>query len=788
MDTVRVIGAVPPRSNWTDRLSPESWYHWGRLESLLRADPKWEPQQVVSVAAESLRVLRSLRDPRQDVPFQCRGLVVGYVQSGKTANYTALAARAVDAGYRIVIILSGIHDSLRNQTQNRLERELTGHQAGGLPPAQRGREWIALTTPTEDFKEQDVRILQSPAPFLAVVKKNVPVLAKLDRWLGSAERYLDDMPVLLIDDEADQASINTRGNRPPDLAVGDDEDGDENVAPSRTNALIRSILTRTSKAAYVAYTATPFANILINPDAVDRCVGEDLFPKDFVIQLPRPKGYTGTEELFGVSAKNRDVLRTVADEDVRALRAPRRRKAAEVVIGPDGGALPGSLADALVSFCLAGGVRSLRPGLSGKAHTMLVHVSQRTADQERIANAIREQLDLWREAERQGQRLEAVLGPAWAAMKGDVEAPADDEAVIRASVAVLRQVVVLELNSVKGEDLEYDEKPGRHIVAVGGNRLSRGLTLEGLTVSYFLRTASMCDTLLQMARWYGFRRGYEDLIRIWTTDGIARWFSELALVEQSLRDSIVALGRAGRRPDQMAIRLRAHSELLLTARNKSGTALSQQDSWSGGHPQTVLLPLTDGAKLAANRALADMFISRVTPSVRRHGGLLARDVAPETVCDFLRAYRIHEDIVAFRSDLLADWIMGRAAAGELIDWSVFIASPEDGRPVVLGGLELGLVRRKRISSESIGILTDPRHEGVDLPGGPDAYRRDSGAYDAEAMRGARPPAQGLLIVYPLDPGYLGVPQPDPVIALALSLPQTSDEGSTWIVNGMVSNG
>ncbi len=133
MGTVRVIGAVPPRSNWTDRLSPESWYHWGRLEALLRADPKWEPQQVESVAAESLRVLRSLRDPRQDAPFQCRGLVVGYVQSGKTANYTALAARAVDAGYRIVIILSGIHDSLRNQTQNRLERELTGHQAGGLP-------------------------------------------------------------------------------------------------------------------------------------------------------------------------------------------------------------------------------------------------------------------------------------------------------------------------------------------------------------------------------------------------------------------------------------------------------------------------------------------------------------------------------------------------------------------------------------------------------------------------------------------------------------------------------
>ncbi|MDW3681603.1 Z1 domain-containing protein [Cupriavidus sp. CV2] len=787
MDTVRIVGAVPPSPCWTDRLSAESWYHWGRLEELLRTDPKWEQQQVDSVAAESLRVLRHLQDPMQPTPFQGRGLVVGYVQSGKTANYTAVAARAVDAGYRIVIVLSGIHDSLRNQTQNRLERELTGHQASSLPRAERGREWISLTTPAEDFKDQDERILQSPAPFLAVVKKNVAVLQKLDLWLESAERYLDDMPVLIIDDEADQASINTKGNKPLDPTVGEEDDNDEDLGPSRTNGLIRSILTRAKKAAYIAYTATPFANILINPEAVDRRVGVDLFPKDFVIQLPRPKGYTGTEELFGVSAQGRDVLRTVPEEDVKALRAPRRRKKAEIVIGRNCDTLPNSLADALVSFCLAGGVRTLR-GLAGKAHTMLVHVSQRTADQGRIANAIRDQLDLWREAERQGQRLEVVFGPVWENMKAGVDVPANDEAVLHAAMAVLHELVVLELNSVTGEDLEYDEKPGRHIVAVGGNRLSRGLTLEGLTVSYFLRTASMCDTLLQMARWYGFRRGYEDLIRIWTTDGIARWFSELALVEQSLRDSIIALARAGRRPDQMAVRLRAHSDLLLTARNKSGTVLFQQDSWSGEHPQTVLLPLSDPTKLQANLALAEQFIAEVAPSLRCHGGFLARDVAPEAVSAFLRNYQIHDDIVVFRSDLLADWIMGRTAVDELTDWSIFVASPASGRSTNLGGMEVGLVRRKRISSESIGILTDPAHEGVDLPYGPDAYMRDSGAYDAEAMRAARPATQGLLIIYPLDPEYLGIPQTDAVIALALSLPQTSDAGATWIVNSMVSNG
>ncbi|QXE87411.1 Z1 domain-containing protein [Geomonas nitrogeniifigens] len=684
----------------------------------------------------------------------------------------------------MVIVLSGIHDSLRNQTQSRLERELIGY--GSRSTAELSPEWVLLTTATEDFKTHDVRILNLAGTFLAIVKKNVPVLQKLDRWLETASPYLKDIPVLIIDDEADQASINTKSNRPLDPAVGDEEDNDQDLAPSITNALIRSVLSRTTKAAYVAYTATPFANILINPDAFDRHVGEDLFPKDFVIQLPRPKGYTGTEELFGTSAQNRDVLRPVSIDEVKALRGSRRRRKAEIFLELAEDTLPDSLVDALITFLLAGAVRILR-GFAGKPHTMLVHVSQKTDDQRRIADAIRNQVDLWREADRQGQRLEVLLCPVWDNMKTGIDVPANDETILDTAVTVLRELVVLELNSVTGENLEYEEKPGRHIVAVGGNRLSRGLTLEGLTVSYFLRTASMCDTLLQMARWYGFRRGYEDLIRIWTTDGIAQWFSELALVEQSLRDSIIALDRAGRRPDQMAIRLRAHSSLLLTARNKSQIAQTTQESWSCEHPQTVLLPLLDPCKLQANLLLTDRFIAEISPSQKCYGGMLAQDVASEAIVAFLRRYLVHEDIIAFRNEALADWIMGRTAVDELTDWSVFVASPGKGRSITLGGKAIGLVRRKRVSSESIGILTDPAHEGVDLPNGPDAYRRETGDYDAAAMRAARPSTQGLLIIYPLDPEYMNIPHTQAVIALALSLPQTSDGGAMWIVNSKVSN-
>jgi hypothetical protein len=772
---------------WTDRLT-HRWVHWSALSTYLTDVRRWPASQVSSVCAESLRILAHMPDPLQKDDFQGRGLVVGYVQSGKTANYTAVAARAADAGYRIIVVLSGIHDSLRNQTQRRLQRELLDFGPDSSSE-DRMLPWLSLTSPTEDFQRPNVEVLKQEATFLAVVKKNTVVLQRLNSWLNAAGPLLSSLPILVVDDEADQASINTKSNRPPDPALEDEDVSDEpGTRPSLTNELIRSILQQAPKAAYVAYTATPFANLLINPGVIDRKVGSDLFPKDFVIQLPRPEGYTGTEELFGVTSQGRRVLNIVPAEDVGRLKQKRQRRGAEVVLGLSPTAtVPISLAQALLSFCLAGAVRSLR-GVEGQAHTMLVHVSQLTADQDRVAASIVEQIDLWCAAIHQGQSVEMqVLAPVWDEMKVGIESPPDDMTVLRTAVRVMHSIAVVRLNSVAGEDLEYDTKPGRHVVAVGGNRLSRGLTLEGLTVSYFLRTASMCDTLLQMARWYGFRQGYEDLIRIWTTDGIARWFSELALVEQSLRDSIVALGRAGRRPDEMAIRLRAHSSLLLTARNKASTAIVTQDSWSGEHPQTVLLPLSDADKLLHNFVLADQLLQQTSKWQVVSGGILARDVPPDLVAAFLRSYVGHDDAVAFRGEPLADWIMGRCAVGELTDWSLFVASPAAGRPFSIGGQRLGLVRRRRLGSESIGILVDPAHEGVDLPGGASSYKRLSGEYDAEAMRAARIATQGLLIIYPLDPDYMDVSGVPAVIALSLSLPQTSDAAARWVVNSMVAS-
>ncbi|WP_341709445.1 Z1 domain-containing protein [Limnobacter sp.] len=760
----------PRLALWTDGTA---WTNWSRHEAYLRSQPKWKPHQIASVAEESLRII-SKTTPIGRPEFQCRGLVVGYVQSGKTANFTAVAARAADVGYRLIIVLSGIHDSLRNQTQKRLDLELAGT----------GIDWISLTDEAADFREPEVADgFASTGTVLIVAKKITPILKRLNQWFGKLEGRLADVPVLLIDDEADQASINTRGNR-RDPSIDVDSAPDEDTAPSLTNALIRDILRKIPRATYIAYTATPFANILIDPDASDNQVGEDLFPKDFVLQLPRPDGYTGTEELFGTSAQGRDVLRPVDPADVKALK-PKQRKKSEAIVARGPLDLPQSLADALLTFALAGAIRLLR-GQQGKPNTMLVHVSQLQQDQLRIGEAIEEQIRNWFHHESAEPGVLSQMFRSTLAGLGPVDLPCSEEVLLEEAVTNLARLVVVVLNSTTGDELEYDAKPGRQLVAVGGNRLSRGLTLEGLTIAYFLRTTTLADALLQMARWYGFRTGYEDLIRIWTTEGIAQWFVELALVEESLRDSITALNKAGRRPDQMAIRMRAHSKLLLTSKNKSRMQTDDARSWSGENPQTILFPMQDRELLERNVDLASALLRQHPPTQDTHGGAIAHDVPADDIALFLRRYEGHPNSIAFQSAEIADWILERVEAGELTNWTVFVANPQRERQVLLGGRPFGLVRRSLQGNESIGILIDPRHEGVDLHGGPDNYRVGSG-FNARAMRAERPVQQGLLLLYPLDPEPLRAPT-QAVLGLALSLPRTTDGDQRFVVNRGVHHG
>jgi len=255
-EVIKHLSVRPKIRNWTDGTK---WTNWDLHEAFLRSQPRWKPHQVDLLRDESLKIIGKTLDLRRS-EFQCRGLVVGYVQSGKTANFTAVAARAADVGYRLVIVLSGVHDSLRNQTQVRLNRELV----------EIGVNWQSLTTETLDFEiPVNPDGFESTGTVLIVVKKICPVLRKVSEWIHRLNGRLDNIPVLIIDDEADQASVNTRGNRrdPDDQEPLDLDAIDGN--PTETNRLIREILGRTPKSTYIGYTATPFANILIDPDAYD---------------------------------------------------------------------------------------------------------------------------------------------------------------------------------------------------------------------------------------------------------------------------------------------------------------------------------------------------------------------------------------------------------------------------------------------------------------------------------------------------------------------------------------
>jgi len=805
------------QGDWIDRIREDEWYHWERLSTFLATQLHRPPEVVDQLDEWSLRILSKLPDPRSS-RFNSRGLVVGYVQSGKTANYTALAARAADAGYKLVVILTGLHNSLRAQTQLRLDQELTGHEVPeGFPRVElpdRSHNWIRMTTGGSDGdfdpSNHDTASLHSVPPVLIVMKKFHSVLRRFVDWLRLAHpAILADTPTLVIDDEADQASINTGTDRDR-LAFVDEEREDEEMEqpdpeqePSTTNRLLRDLLGILPRAAYVGYTATPFANILIHPEAMDREVGEDLYPKDFILQLPRPAEYIGTRELFGTMLDDpgRDALRFVPVDEVHVLRPARIRDAEGGDFQPR---MVPSLRNALLDFLIAGAVRRRR-GHDSQPNTMLVHISHLTAVQELVHGVLSREMQAirgeWSHPGGRGEfceelqrRWEEDIRPG---LDDAEEMPFDCVEGMRAELDwVISEAELIELNSYARGELEYERGGNRQIIVVGGNRWSRGLTLEGLSVSYFLRTSGMCDTLLQMGRWYGYRRGYEDLLRIYTTDDLADWFAELAMVEEDLRDEIEGMNERGVNPRQMGVRIRCHSSMHVTAPMKMRRGRRIRVGYSCSHPQTILLPLQSRRDLDHNIDATRSLLASGSANPLEDGRVMIVDVPPEAVLDFIRSFRIPDQARSLQPLHLCEWIDRRVGQGDLIDWSVLVAGRRDGRRGIyeLGGHDIGMVERTRLKgSLSIGTLIDPKDEAADLPGGDDSYRNASGTYNSRAMREARSPQQGLLLIYPISPDSSpsrrsnridlfdsSWRKPDCVIGYGLSLPRIDNAESEAI--------
>ncbi len=537
----------------------------------------------------------------------------------------------------------------------------------------------------------------------------------------------------------------------------------------------------------------------MDPGAEDREVGDDLYPSDFIWQLPRPEGYTGTRELFGAMEHEwREVLRFIPDEDMGSLRPPSRNRSNW---HPD---ISASMIDAINEFILAGAVRAYR-GQGNQHHTMLVHTIHYKDCHGRVTDYLKPYIEGLKGALSYGdgvvQSLRQVWDQGYCRSLDDAKQISFDE--IQPLVAdLVNSIQVLELNSDSDDKLDFESHDPIKAICVGGNRLSRGLTLEGLTVSVFVRATSMADTLLQMARWYGFRIGYADTIRIYTTQAIAEWFAELALVEDDLRTEVDRLRTTGLTPKEIGIRLRAHSALRLTSQSKGRHGVTRQEGWGGSHPQNIVLPIDSPQWLQTDYGQTERLLSNIV--TRRTDAGLAANATPEQVIAYLSAlsFRSTEATRTFNIDSICRWIRKQNEKDRLTNWTIYVPSnsKRDATLITVDGHEHTLIARSRLrGSNSIGVLIDPKHEAFDLDTPVETFRRDN-SYDTDAMRQTRPAQQGLLLIYLLDPASdssgrdrerlipEGQPAPPAVVSVGLSLPRVpDDEARTVIINETFDN-
>ncbi|MFV0458504.1 MAG: Z1 domain-containing protein [Actinomycetales bacterium] len=829
---------------WLDSWDPNAGYYWRRLREYLVDRKAWSLREVDDLNSSSNRVLRHIEDPRMDAPhsqtdFRVQGLVLGYVQSGKTANFTSLIAKAADRGYRLIIVLSGVHNSLRAQTQRRLDLEL------GLVPDPKGvgrpdseHRWWAITSADlkGDFDPRtDAGPLAQGGRGIMVVKKNATVLRRLVGWLDG--EVPPDLAVLIIDDEADQASINTQPSM-EEADLGDDTGDvtpDQELDPSTINGLIRQLISRFRRTSYVAYTATPFANVLINPDAESDRWGNDLFPKDFIISLPRPATYVGAERVFGRPALEHedqgvtglDVVRIVPDSEISDL-VP-RGKAALASWEPT---VTETLRAAMLDWVLAtaGKIHRLGDGIS----TMLVHTTQRIAQQNELAAAISGEMKLIRQRwrfDRESLRPELLerwnrdFRPVTVSMDASLDArfgeiePHIDDLLERADG--LRMLV---LNSESPDLLDYEADPRLKVLLIGGNRLSRGLTLEDLTVSFYVREAATYDTLLQMGRWFGYRGKFIDLTRLWTTGELVARFRHLSLVEEDLRDQIKIYERENLTPVQIAPKIRAHPDMLVVAKNRMGSAESVRQSYSGELIQMTRFKLDDDEWLEHNLTITRELVSALGRPNGVPNGRVERpawsDVPWGYIEGFLQRFRTAQDAMSFDADTAARYIRRQAERhGELTSWSVAVQCGIQ-LDSTLGRCNLGLSRgpvpaigRSRLKADprSIGALVSPARENnlaaadesADLTSieiARAAKLSDTFPTRGHALRWQRPSTRGLLLIYPISPSSRPGPNAknrEPlfddsvgrphVIGIALSFPPSYTGATVEYVAGMPSS-
>lgn len=685
---------------------------WNAFRAFLQNERRWSRPIIDRLDETSRLLVQRLPQPVAAQSFQVRGLVVGYIQSGKTANMSALIARSADQGYRLFIVLAGIMNDLRAQTQRRLDQEISGtsddrrSDAPFVTPEPGAPPWVRLTRSGlyGDFDPGTVQMDVNPrTPKLIVAKKNARVLRRLNQWLASSPIPLDEFAALVIDDEADQASI--------DIKYLTDEE-----QPSAINAAIRELLAALPKCCYVGFTATPFANVLIDAE-----VEQDLYPRDFIASLPEPEGYFGPRQLFGLGMSPSDLSSALPEPPpIDVIRSIDQDDLDEIdQLAPDG-ECPEILAGALLTWLLSCCARLAR-GQDRDHFSMIVHPSQRTADHATFASVLAAEVDFVKGCTARPRSFPDFLRRArdiwdedFTQVSTQQAIPVHDfDTIWRFARTVAESIEIKVLNKDSDDILDYSDPPKRYLV-IGGNRLSRGLTLEGLSVSFFTRNANAFDTLLQMGRWFGFRPGWADLTRIFVEERMATQFADLARVELELREDLAKYARREDPPTprELAPRIRSHPTMAVTSPLRMGAGRSINISFQNTTQATVRFPIEHRKALTDNIDAARAMVASLGPawaSASPEGMHVWRDVPAEGILEFLGAYTFGERTSVMNRANLTAYIRRLNSRGELQRWDVCIprGNPERDAVTWSGNIMSRCILRRPISPTSIGTLWSP---------------------------------------------------------------------------------
>lgn len=836
VEEFRMIEASERRRHWiNDNKNQITWNFWGRYKTYLQYRKNFAPETIGHLDRLTDKTLDGLYNPKAEVGFDKKGLVVGQVQSGKTSNYTGLVCKAADAGYNLIIILAGMHNNLRTQTQIRIDEGFlgfdtkyqrafnTGNSIIGAGTGQKIYPAHSFTSSDEsgDFSKRGTYSFHTNEPIIAVVKKNKTRLENLYKWLhshgtddGNGNKRIKDKSLLLIDDEADNASINVSNDPAKRSAI---------------NNAITQILGLFGKSGYVGYTATPFANIFIPFNE------NDIFPRDFIINLPAPSNYIGPEKIFGFrpvedNETSENVLPIVNRINDYNANIPDKHKKDDQLPS----ALPDSLKRAIRCFILTCAIRRLR-GQVTEHNSMLVHVTRFIRWQNHISDLVSKVFEHYKLGIDQNNPI--VLDELKRTFEEDINEKDDkyksyktvSQEILNSSLSdidtkirvheweevagylydAVVKIEVRAINGGSGDILNYFDHPnGLSVIAVGGDKLSRGLTLEGLSVSYYLRASAMYDTLMQMGRWFGYRPGYVDLCRLFTSRELNEWFCHVTHASEELREEFDYMADvASSTPEQYALKVRTHPGVLqITASNKMRETTDIQITWSGRLVESYELKRNKDA-IDNNLSATNQFVQSLAAGYEMQGNsFLWKGVTANQVKDYLRQFQLLENLKAYEPNNLIRFIDLQLPNGELTDWTVVLMSKGNADktyPVQFsnGDKNIGCWLRtqdENNSSDDIYYLRkshilSPKDEFIDLSENDYeramqltrelwANKKKEGqpSYpNGQVVRNViRDPQNPLLLIYLLDPK--GAYRPgatfnptDPIVGYAISFPKSN---------------